>query len=100
MSGGRCFILDINPKGCEVEKCIATKVEVNPWMISTLKNEKFIRSMNPGGIFKKQIVVTIGILFALVKRQIGQGSSKLGRFWGRSYMSPFRAISFILTIET
>ena len=34
--------MDRNPKGYEVEERIATKVEVNPWMLSTLKNTKSI----------------------------------------------------------
>ena len=37
MSRGRIFLLDGNPKGCEVAEHIATKFEVNPWMLSTLK---------------------------------------------------------------
>ena len=39
--GGR-LLMDGNPKGCEVAEHIATKFELNPWMISTFKNEKFI----------------------------------------------------------
>ena len=34
--------LDGNPKGCEVVEHIATKVEVNPQMLSTLKNAESI----------------------------------------------------------
>ena len=37
MSRGRLLILDGNPKGYEVAEHVATKVEVNPWMLSTLK---------------------------------------------------------------
>ena len=32
------FTLDRNPKGCEAAEYIVTKVEVNPQMISTLKD--------------------------------------------------------------
>ena len=43
--GGR-LIMDRNTKGCEVAEHIAKKVEVNPQMLSTLKNVKSIWSMN------------------------------------------------------
>ena len=33
ISRGGCFLLDGNPKGCEVAEYIATKVEINLWMI-------------------------------------------------------------------
>ena len=42
MSRGGGLLLDGNPKGYEVAEHIATKVEVNPRMLSTLKNEKSI----------------------------------------------------------
>ena len=42
MSRGGRSLLDRNPKGYEVAEYIATKVEVNPRMISTLKNVKSI----------------------------------------------------------
>ena len=42
MSRGGHFLQDGNPKGYEVAEHIYTKVEVNPRMISTLKNEKSI----------------------------------------------------------
>ena len=42
MSRGGSFILGRNPKGCEVAERIALKVEVNTWILSTFKNEKFI----------------------------------------------------------
>ena len=47
MSIGGRFILDINPKRYKVEEHIATKFEVYPWMLSTLKNAKIILSMKP-----------------------------------------------------
>ena len=97
--GGR-LLLDGNPKGYEVADHIATKVEVNPQMLSTLKNAKSIWSFNPGGNLETSMVGPLGILVALVKRQIGQGSSNSGRFSGRPSMSPFLAISFSLVIET
>ena len=40
MSRGVSLIMDINPKGYEVSEHIATKVKVNTWMLSTLKNTK------------------------------------------------------------
>ena len=100
MSRGGRLLLDGNPKGCEVAEHIATKVEVNPWMLSTLKNEKSIWSMNPGENFKTSVVGPLEILFALVKRKIGQGSSNSWRFYGRPFMSPFLAIRFSQVIET
>ena len=42
MSRGGRLILDVNPKGYEVAEHIATKVEVNSQMLSTLKNAKSI----------------------------------------------------------
>ena len=39
MSRGICLIMDINIEGCEVTEQITRNLEVNPWMISTLKNE-------------------------------------------------------------
>ena len=44
--------MDGNSKGYEVAEHIATKVEVNPRMLSTLKNAKTILSMNPGANFE------------------------------------------------
>ena len=52
MSRGGLLILDGNKKGYGVEEHIATKVEVNPCMLSTLKNAIFILSMNPGVKFR------------------------------------------------
>ena len=46
------------------------------------------------------MVVPVGILFALVKRQIGQGSSKSGRFVGIPFMSTFIVTFIILVIVT
>ena len=89
-----------NPKGYEVADHISTKVEVNPQMLSTLKNAKYIWSMNPGANFVTSVVRTLVICVALVKRQIWQGSSNSGRFSGRPSVSPFLAICFSLVIET
>ena len=94
------LLLDGNPKGYEVAEQIATQVEVNPRMISTLKNAKSIWSMKPGGNYKTSVVGTLGILVALVNIQIGKGSSNPGRFFGRPSMSPFIAIRFSLVIYT
>ena len=72
MSRGGCLLLDENPKGYEVAEHIATKVEVNLRILSTLKNAKFIWIMNPGANVETSVVGPLGILVALVKRQIGQ----------------------------
>ena len=36
------FLMGVNQKGCEVSEQIATKFEVNPQMLSILKNAKSI----------------------------------------------------------
>ena len=42
MSRGGSLLLDGNTKGCELAEHIVTKVEVNPRMLSTLKNARYI----------------------------------------------------------
>ena len=100
MSRGGRLLLDGNPNGYEVAEHIATKVEVNPRMHSTLKNSESILSMNPGEIFGTSVVGPLGFLVSLVKRQIGQGSSNSGRFSGIPSMINFLAIRFSQVIET
>ena len=100
MSIGGGLILDVKTKGCEVAEHIATKVYINKQIPSALKNEMSILSMNPGVKFETSMVGPLGILVALVKRQMGQGSSNSGKFSGRPFMSPFLAIDFSLVIET
>ena len=39
MSRGGRLLLGVNPKGCEVAEYIATKIELNPWMLSTFKTQ-------------------------------------------------------------
>ena len=51
-------------------------------------------------MFEASVVGPLGILVALVKRNIGQGSSKSGIFSGITSMIPFLEISFIMVIET
>ena len=58
--GGR-LRLDGNPKGYEVAEHIATKVEVNPRILSTLKNAKSIWSMNPGANLDTSVVGSLEI---------------------------------------
>ena len=50
--------------------------------------------MNSGANFETSMVVPLGVLVALVKRQTDQGSSKSGTFVGRPFTSTF--LSFIL----
>ena len=69
------MLLDGNPNGFEVSEHIATKLEVNKRILSILKNEKYILSMNLGGRFDTLVVGPLGILVALVKIQIGHGYS-------------------------
>ena len=87
------------PKDYELVQHIATKVEVNSHMLSTLKNQKFILSMNPGENFETSVVGPLGTLVSLFKRQTGQGYSKSGRFFGRPSMSPFFDINFSMVVE-
>ena len=54
ISRGGSLILDRDTKGYEVEKHTSKKVEVNAQMLSTLKNEESIQSMNPEEISKHQ----------------------------------------------
>ena len=68
MSRDGSLIMDRNSKGYEVAEHIATKVEVNPRIISTLKNAKSIQSMNPGVDLETSVFGPLGILVALVKR--------------------------------
>ena len=44
------------------------------------------------------MVGPLGNLVALVRKQMGQGSYKSGRFYGKPSMSPSLAIGFILVI--
>ena len=100
ISRGRSLLLDVNPKGYEVEDHISIKVEVHPRMVSTSKITKSVLSMNTVVIFEKSMVVPLDILVALVKIQIRQVSYKLGIFFGRTFMSTFILISFSLKIDT
>ena len=100
MSIGGSFHLDIKPKGYKVKKYIATNVEVNSRMVSTLRNEKSIWSMNPGENFETSMLAPLEILVALVTIQIGQGYSKSGRVFGRPFMRNFFYICCNPEIET
>ena len=86
--------------GYEVTEHIATKVEVNPQMLSTFEKVKI--HMKHGTIKKIYISVVgpLGIFVALVNRQIWQGCYKSGRFYRRQSMSTFLDICFSLVIET
>ena len=67
-------------------------------MLSALKNEKYIWSMNPGGDFETSMVRPLIISVDLVKIQTMLGYYKSGKFVGRPFMSPFLAIRFSLII--
>ena len=43
-----------NPTGYEVAEHIATKVEINPWIISTLKNTEYIWIRTQGQMSRHQ----------------------------------------------
>ena len=94
MSRGTNLLLDRNPKVYEGAENISTKVEVNLRILSTLKSEKYIWSMYPGGKLETSMVWPLVILSDLVKRKIGPGSSKSGRNVRRHFISHFLAISF------
>ena len=98
LSSGVHLILGRNTKGYEVAEHIDTKVEVNPQMISTLKNAKSIWSMNPWENVEKSMVGPLGILLSFFNRQLWHGSSKSGMFVGRPSKSNFLEISFSLSI--
>ena len=42
----RCLILDENSKGCELAEHVATKFEVDPQMLSTLKTQNMFEAWN------------------------------------------------------
>ena len=90
----------MNPKGYELTEHIATKVDVNARMRSASKKEKYIWIMNTGKFFDSSMVVTMGILVALVNRKIGKASSISGIFADRPYMILFIYIFKILISET
>ena len=100
MSIGERLLLDGNPKGCEVAKHMATKVEVNPRMFSTLKKAKSIWSMEPGANSETSLVGPMGVLAALVKRKIWQGFSKSEIISGRPSICTFLDFRFSLVTET
>ena len=54
MSRGGHLLLDRNPKGYEVAEHIATKVEVNPRMLSTLKTKNPFEAWIQGKISRHQ----------------------------------------------
>ena len=87
-----------NPKGYKLVYYVTTKVEVNPWMLSTLKNAKIHLKHEPRGGVEATMVAFLGILFGLVNRKIGHVYSNSGKFSGRHFMSPFLVIIFILVI--
>ena len=99
MSRGESLLLDGNPKRYEVVDHVATKLEVNTQMLSTLKDAKSIWSMNPAGDFKTSVVGPLIILVAVAKRQIGRGYFMSGRSIGRPSMSPFLVIRFSMVIK-
>ena len=68
MSRGGRLLMDENKKGYEVAEHIATKVEGNPRMISTLKNAKYIWSMNPGANFETSVVGPLDSWFKWISR--------------------------------
>ena len=98
MSVGGILIMYGNPKGYEVAEHISTKFEVNLQMLSTLKYAKSIWSMKPGANFDTSMVIPMLIFVALVRRQIGQGYSKSGIFYGRPFMITFLVISLSLIL--
>ena len=99
ISRGRCFLPGVSPQGYEVEEHIATKVKINPRIISTLKNAKCIFSMNRRKLFETSMVEPLVILVALVRKQTGKGFSKSRIFVGKPSISPFRSFHFILETE-
>ena len=75
MSRGGSLLLDGNPNGYEVAEHIDTNVEVNPRMLLTLENAKFICSMILGADFETSVVGHLGIFSCL-----GQDTNRAGLF--------------------
>ena len=65
-----------------------------------IEKRKIHLKHEPRRNFETSLVGPLAILVALVKRQIGQGSSNSDRCFGISSMSNFLAIRFSLEIET
>ena len=66
---------------------------------SNIEKRKIHLKYETRGKFRDSVVGPLGILVALVKRQIWKGYSKSGIFSRRPSMSPFLAISFSLVID-
>ena len=90
----------INPVSCDQDP-ILTVISIHDFhecvtgIFSIVTVDDIIRD---SGIL--DMVVPLGILFALVNKQIGQGYYKSGRIVGRPSMSPFLSVHFILEIYT
>ena len=82
MSRGGRLLLDVNPNRYEVAEHKATKVEVNSWMLSTLKKEKSIWSMKTGEKIETPVVGPLRILADFIKRKIVRVIPSQGGFLG------------------
>ena len=72
---------------------------IKPTDFSKLKSTKYVWRINPGANFETSMLGPMVILVASVKKQIGQGYYKSGRFFGRPFMSPFFAVICNLKME-
>ena len=95
-----CLLLYINPKGYEVAEHKATKVELNPRMILTLKNEKSIWSMNTGAKFWDISGFTCGNFSYLGQEKNRAGLFQVSDICCETLHESFYCQFFGLSIET
>ena len=89
------FLLDVNQKGYCVKEYIATHVELNTHILSTLKYAKSIWSMNTGTNFYTSMFGSLGILVGLAKCQ-----TEMGFIFCQTFMGPLFAIICNLEMDT
>ena len=100
MSRGVRLPPDVNPKGCEYAEHIATKVEVNPHMLSTLKNKKFHLKHKTRGKFWDINGWTSGYFSCLGKEKNSKGIFQVREIFCDTPHESLSYHFFSLTIET
>ena len=69
ISRGGHLLLDGNTKGYKVSDNIATKVEVHPQMLSTLKITKYIYNMHPVEKIETSVFGPLGVLLSSQRQE-------------------------------
>ena len=64
--------MDVKLKGYEASEHISTNVKVYPLILSTLKNEKCVWIINPGGYVETSMFRPLVILYDFVNIQKGE----------------------------